>query len=74
MKGACFECRYFDRHNEVIRGPFWSDEWIEVPGIGGDCRLNPPTVTWTGSRFPYVTTGQSCGQFSPLNPKPEGEG
>jgi hypothetical protein len=36
---------------------------MEVDDIGGDCRRHPPIVSFWGTRFPYMTTGQWCGEY-----------
>jgi hypothetical protein len=65
--GHCVECAHFHRHREIVRGPYWSDELMEVDSIGGDCRCEAPRAHWlTGkSVWPFVTTGHSCSRYSP---------
>jgi hypothetical protein len=63
MHKACVDCKYFMRHRKVVRGPYWSDDLMEVDDIGGDCRRHPPTVSFWGTRYPYMLTGQWCGEY-----------
>lgn len=52
------------RWRKVVPGPPGdTDNRMEVDDIGGDCRRHPPTVSFWGTRFPYMTTGQWCGEY-----------
>jgi hypothetical protein len=64
MISHCVDCKFFSRWRRVVPGPPGSgEERIEVDDIGGDCRRHPPQVTFWGTKWPYVTTGDSCGEF-----------
>ena len=54
-------------YREIVRGPYWSDDLVEVDSIGGDCRCEAPKAHWLTNKavWPFVTTGHSCSRYSP---------
>lgn len=62
---ACVSCRYFMRWRRVVRHTMLGGDMdpLEVDDIGGDCRRHPPVVSFWGTRFPYMLTGQWCGEY-----------
>jgi hypothetical protein len=62
----CVDCKYFMRWRKVVSSFMLGDHGLlEVDDIGGDCRRHPPIVSFWGTRFPYMLTGQWCGEYEP---------